>query len=113
MSQPIPSIPSRFHVRANTPLGLLVFLAGVILIGFTFKLAFDMFNIPPAVQVGSSPEAPLKVESVIQSISAIFVKIILLVVMALFGSLVATRGIKLYSHRPAKPASQNSTPSES
>ncbi len=102
------SIYSRKWLQGNSPVGLLVFLCGVILIGFAFKLAYEMFLVPPSVQIGSTPDEPLKIESVIQSMSAIFIKILLLVVMSLIGSLVATRGIKLYSHRPSKPTTQSS-----
>lgn len=67
------------------------------MIGFAFYLAFQLFAVPPEVAVQSDEKSPLKIDVTIQSLLTIFVRIVLLVVMAGFGSMVANRGIKLFS----------------
>ncbi len=92
-------IPDRqFTKRAgHAAVGLLTFFVGIVLIAFAFKLAYDLFAIPPDIAVASSESEPLKLDVTVKSLITILVRILLLVVMAGIGSMVATRGIKLYS----------------
>lgn len=75
---------------------MLVFLGGVALIALTFKLAYDMFQVPPeqALKIAQGKTLDLAIAG--QSFGSIFIRILLLIVMGLMGSLVANRGISLY-----------------
>jgi hypothetical protein len=85
--------------------GILVFLGGVALLLFTFKLAFDMFSIPPADVLKVSPKDPVNLGQTAESFVQVVQRILLLLVMAAVGSLIANRGIKLYaeSRRHSSP----------
>jgi len=92
-------------------IGLVVFFVGVGLILFAFKLAFDLFQVSPGVAVGVTGAKEVNLNTTISSVLEIIVRIILLVIMAGFGSMIANRGIRLYSSggdietpKPAKPA---------
>lgn len=78
-------------------IGLVVFMLGVGLILFAFKLAFDLFQVSPGVAVGVTGSKEVNLNTTIASVIQIIVQIILLVLMAVFGSMVANRGIRLYS----------------
>lgn len=89
-------------------LGVLVFLGGVALILFTFKLAYDMFMVPPDTALGIKPKQPLDIGIAGQTFVGLLMKVILLTVMGLMGSLIANRGISLFAgsriaERSAKP----------
>jgi hypothetical protein len=77
--------------------GILVFLGGIVLLLWTFKLAFDMFSIPPneALQVGN--KAPVELGKTAESFVRVVERILLLLVMSAVGSMIANRGIKLYA----------------
>ncbi|MEX2242255.1 MAG: hypothetical protein WD716_00250 [Fimbriimonadaceae bacterium] len=77
-------------------LGLLTFLGGVGLIIAAFALAREMFATPPDVAMGVSEGQTLDLNVVLASGMAVLMKVVLLVVMAGFGSMVASRGIRLY-----------------
>lgn len=81
----------------GTLLGILVFLGGVALILLTFRLAYDMFTVPPAQAMGVKPGKPINFEAAGVSLATIFVRILLLIVMALMGSWIANRGVHLYA----------------
>lgn len=87
--------------------GMLTFLGGIALLLVTFSLAYRMFSVPPDQALGLKRGETLDVGMAGQSLASILVRVLLLVVMALAGSLVASRGISLYSHStrpaPAKP----------
>ena len=87
-------------------LGLLVFLGGVALLVFTFKLAYDMFMVPPQEALGVKPKQPLDLGQAGQSFAGLILRVLLLAVMGLMGSLVANRGIALFTgsrvHPPRK-----------
>lgn len=89
----------RRKVRGSSIAGLAVFLVGVLLIGFSFKLAYDMFLVPPEVRLGTGPEQTIQIDSLVQGLITVVIKVLLLIVMSGIGSLIATRGIKMYSHR--------------
>ncbi len=77
-------------------IGVLVFLGGVALLLLTFKLAYDMFTTPPveALQIGKNA---IEFEKVVPNLIGIVVKILLLIVMGVMGSLVANRGVTLFT----------------
>jgi hypothetical protein len=69
---------------------------GASLIGYTFWQAFQLFSTPPETAMGGSAEDPLNVNETVQSLVQIVWKILILLVMAAVGSLLANTGIKLY-----------------
>lgn len=95
----------RTKTTGSAAVSLLTFLVGILMIGFAFWLAYGLFQTPPDVAVSSDPEQPLKIDDTIQSVLTILIRVILLVVMAGFGSMIATRGIKFYSE-PTKQANK-------
>lgn len=92
-------------------LGVIVFLAGVALLAFTFKLAYDMFMVPPQDALGIKPKQPIDLGMAGQSFVGLIVKVLMLIVMGLMGSLIANRGVTLFAgSRPtAGPAAKRPT----
>jgi len=82
----------------GTAVGLLTFLAGVGLVVVTFMLAREMFTTDPSEALGIQPGEVMDVNRALVAGTFILFRVILLVVMAGLGSIVANRGIKLYAH---------------
>jgi len=78
-------------------IGILTFLGGIALLVLTFKLAFDMFQVPPDQALHLEKGKVLDVAVAGQSFGVLLLRVLLLIVMGLVGSLVANRGIKLYT----------------
>jgi hypothetical protein len=92
-------------------LGMLVFLGGIGLLLLTFRLAYEMFAVPPedALHVGKGQVLDWALAG--QSFAVLILRVLLLVVMGLTASFIANRGIKLYSdciRRHAQPAAADS-----
>ncbi|MBX3111029.1 MAG: hypothetical protein KF857_03395 [Fimbriimonadaceae bacterium] len=77
--------------------GLLTFLVGLALILFAFKLAYDIFTVPPRLAMEMKPGEPVALGKAADGMFQVVVRVVLLVAMAGFGSMVANRGIKLYA----------------
>lgn len=87
-------------------LGILVFLGGVGLLLNTFRLANDMFTTPPRDALGTKGAKVLEVGVVGNSLTVILLRIALLLIMGVVGSLIANKGVFLYTHSrgiPVKP----------
>ena len=84
---------------------MLVFLGGVGLLLLTFKLAFEMFSVPPDQALPLKSGDTMQIPLVASTVTGLVFRILLLIVMAMVGSFIANRGIHLYteSHRHAKP----------
>ena len=78
-------------------MGIITFLGGVGLLVVTFKLAYDMFAVPPGQALGIQAGKTLSIDTAGSSLAGVCIKILLLMVMALVGSWVANRGIALYA----------------
>jgi hypothetical protein len=78
-------------------LGIVVFLVGVGMLAFTFKLAYDMFMVPPPEALGIKPKQPLDLGQAGQSFVKELLKVLFLIVMGLMGSLIANRGVSLFA----------------
>ena len=78
-------------------LGLLVFFGGVGLLALTFKLAYDMFEVPHARALGLVKDQAIDARVTGGAAADIVIRLGVLVVMAIVGSMVANRGIGLYS----------------
>lgn len=83
-------------------LGIFVFLGGVALLVFTFKLAYDMFAVPPQDVLGIKPKQPLDLGVAGSSFAGVIIRVLLLAVMGLMGSLIANRGISLFAGSGAR-----------
>lgn len=97
---------------SGSVLGMLVFLFGVSILVFTFKLAYDMFMLPPQDALGIKPKQPLDLTQAGQSLVGQLLKVLLLAVMGLMGSLIANRGISLFAgsrHRSDSASSIGAT----
>ncbi|MBS1717439.1 MAG: hypothetical protein JSS72_06880 [Armatimonadetes bacterium] len=77
--------------------GMLVFLGGIALLVFTFYRAYALFTTPPQTALGISKGSAIDLAKTGESAFGIFRDVILLVVMSLISSLIATRGIKMYA----------------
>lgn len=77
-------------------IGFLTFLGGIALLVLTFKLAYDMFSVPPESALGIDQKKAVDLARAGESLTTILGRVVLLLVMAGVGSLVANRGIKLY-----------------
>ncbi len=96
--------------------GLLTFVFGVLMIVIAFKLAYDLFQVPPEVRLKIEPDEPIQLSQAASTFMEVLVRILMLVVMAGFGSMVANRGVKLYAaknaaHKPATSGAPDGTSS--
>jgi len=64
----------------------------------TFRLAYDMFEVPPRDALNIGQEKVLNPASVGNSLTVIIVRIVLLLIMGVVGSLIANRGVSLFTH---------------
>jgi len=92
--------------------GIVTFLAGVVLLGTTFGVAYRMFSIPPAELLGVNPSQPLDVNGALTALVTLVAKIGLMLVMCLAGSMVASRGIKLYAATRIPPRKDSGSGSD-
>ncbi|MFN3729191.1 MAG: hypothetical protein ACK4XJ_05710 [Fimbriimonadaceae bacterium] len=95
--------------------GVLMFVGGALLLGVTFKLAFDLFTTDPQRALGAnSATEGLDLNAVAGAGYALIGRILLLLVMCAIGSALANRGIRLYSEsiRAAKSPPEKETPSD-
>jgi ABC-type uncharacterized transport system permease subunit len=77
--------------------GLLIFLGGIALLLFTFKLAFERFTAPPAQTLGIQVGKAVDLNRAGTNFAGLLLQVLWLVVMAIVGGLISNRGIKLYS----------------
>lgn len=81
----------------GSSIGLVVFLGGVALLVLVFRLAYDMFQTPPAIALDIQGGKALDLGNASNQASSILVRVILLLIMSVAGSLVANRGILMYA----------------
>ncbi|RYG22814.1 hypothetical protein EON82_15975 [bacterium] len=77
--------------------GLQVFFAGVGLLGLTFKLAYDQFNVPHAEALHLVKDQAFDARVTGGGLADVLIRLGVLFVMAVVGSMVANKGIGLYS----------------
>lgn len=87
----------RWRDWPGSVLGILTFLGGVALLLLTFRLAHDLFVVPPSEALGLKGSKELNVVGAGNALVVILVRILLLFVMGFVGSMVANRGVSLYS----------------
>lgn len=81
---------------AGATLGLLTFIGGLILIGFAFQQAFALFNTPPRQALGIESEAVIDLGQTVDNLQVVVVRVLLVLVMCIIGSVISNRGIRLY-----------------
>lgn len=74
-------------------LGALTFLFGIGLLVFTFLRAADMFSIPASVAVGTTGKDITEIGT---SFGNVILRIGLLLVMSIVGSIISGKGIRMY-----------------
>jgi hypothetical protein len=100
------SRPSTDNIAARV-LGILVFLAGVALLGYVFATANTLFHLPPphvpeptsaatSAAAGSGAAPAAAAIAIGQSLSDYIKQLLALLLMCIAGSLVASKGIHLY-----------------
>jgi hypothetical protein len=82
---------------AGPVFGVLVFLFGVALILLTFGWAYKMYQTPPLMALNVEPDKPINLNNAASALMQALFQVILLIVMAAIGSIIAGRGIKMYS----------------
>src|SRR5689334_12723854 len=102
MSEPATTVETTVSERKSAStnwtgavFGILVFFAGVALLLFVFKLAYDQFNVPPENALHIDAGKALDVTKAVQSFAGLIIRVLLLIVMAIVGALIANRGIKM------------------
>jgi len=103
-------VPKNRGSISGSLLGLLVFLGGVALLLFTFKLAYDMFLVPPDQALGVKPKQPIDLGQAGQSFAGLVLRVLLLAIMGLMGSLVANRGVSLFAGSRVHPPKERVKP---
>lgn len=98
-SESTPAVSHRPHRDwVGTIVGLGIFLVGIWILYTVFSLALDQFRTPPRVEMSVQAGKPIQVSSAFNGIYGVFVKVLLLILMTWVGSVIANRGIHLYSH---------------
>jgi flagellar biosynthesis protein FlhB len=92
--------------------GIATFLVGIALLLFVFKLAFDTFTEPVNSALGLQPGEKVELEKTGQLGVALIVRVVMLFVMCIIASLIASRGIKLYAQRIEFPRKTPAPPQE-
>ncbi len=81
---------------AGALVGLLTFGVGIAMLAITFTYAFEVFRKPPTEAIGIQANQPLDVNETGRLGITLVYRILLLLVMCLLASVIASRGIKLY-----------------
>ena len=78
-------------------IGVITFLVGIGLLLLTFKLAYDMFAVPPSQAVVITDKGALDAAKSGQALFVVLVRVLLLIVMGIVSSLLANRGVHLFT----------------
>lgn len=92
--------PRGGHPRRDglgTVFGLLVFFGGVALLVVTFRLAYQLFTVPPESALGIQHGKTLDIARAGDLAAVLILRVILLLIMAFVGAMIANRGIALYA----------------
>lgn len=78
--------------------GMLVFALGIVIMLFVFKAAYNMFTLPAGdmLSISAKPGLPSGAAGLGSAVAWIVVRIALLFIMTLAGSMIAGKGIHLY-----------------
>lgn len=78
-------------------LGVIVFLAGLAIVGWVFFQALGLFTKAPEINLGIPKGKPLDFNVAGINLIRLVLRILLLVLMAGIGSAIANRGARLYA----------------
>jgi len=78
-------------------LGILTFFGGIALLLITFQQARTMFATPAGEALGIQRGKPIDFNDAGTSLAGLLIRMLLLLVMGIVGSLIANRGITLYT----------------
>lgn len=70
-------------------------------------MAYDLFSVPPDQVLKLKPGQEINVNDTGQAAFVLVFRMMMLLVMSIVGSVIANRGIKLYSARPLKVEEKN------
>ena len=73
-------------------LGIAAFIAGLVILFVTFQLAFAMFNVPARETLGDEKD----VTELGKTFGHVLLRVGLLLVMSIVGSVIAGQGVRLY-----------------
>ncbi len=76
--------------------GIAVFLVGVGLLLYTFRLALDILSVEPNKAMGIRPNEPVDIVRSGQSFLGLLQNVLVLTLMAGVGGLISARGVRLY-----------------
>jgi uncharacterized membrane protein len=76
--------------------GIAVFALGIVILLFVFALAYGMFTSSPDEVFSSGKSGEATAAGLGSALALVLIKVALLFVMAIAGSLIASRGIQLY-----------------
>lgn len=76
---------------------MLVFLGGVALLGLVFRECFRLFSIPVDQALGIKAGKQMDLAATGSSFLQVFFRVLLLLLMSVIASMIASRGIHLYS----------------
>ena len=78
-------------------LGALAFVGGIALMALVFQLAYQMFHTDPGPLLGTNTGKPFDLSKAAAILGTVIIRILLLLVMAVIGGLIANRGVHLYA----------------
>lgn len=91
--------------RVGGWLGVITFLGGIALLLVTFRMAYDLFSLPPDQVLKLKPGQEINPSETGQAAFVLIFRMLMLIVMSIIGAVIANRGIKLYASRPHPPQS--------
>lgn len=99
--KPIAHTPHR-RDRFAALLGFLVFAGGLVMLGFVFQTAYRLFNTPLDDWFRQTTKGAPKLQDLAGVGTLVAIRVALLAIMAVVGSLVTNRGMQMYfsSSRP-------------
>jgi hypothetical protein len=89
---------------AGMTLGIITFLVGVALLLATFKMAYDMFSVPPGQVIATGQNNSVDLGRSGDNLVNVVMRVLLLIVMGLMGSLIANRGVSMFTSSRTKRA---------
>ena len=91
--------PKSGNDAVGAMVGIAAFVAGLVILFVTFRLAFDMFNVPARETLGDEKD----VTELGKTFGHVLLRVGLLLVMSVVGSVIAGQGVRLYLASRSKP----------
>ncbi len=81
----------------GTLAGMLVFLGGIAMVAFAFSIALTTFSASPETTLNLGTSETINLNRTLAAVLVLIAKILLLLVMSITGSVIASRGIRMYA----------------